>query len=123
MLLIIFINGHKQEKLFLLELIQANILRQNGVAYVYNDDVIGGNEELAIEFIKNKKNQPTLIALKAQLEEKQKIIHDLEEQYKIYLEVNKKTLQKEKEKNEEKVSSTTIKEESIDSFQMKKEIE
>jgi hypothetical protein len=57
------------------------------------------------------------------LEEKQKIIHDLEEQYKIYLDVNKKTLQKEKEKNEEKVSSTTIKEESIDSFQMKKEIE
>lgn len=57
------------------------------------------------------------------LEEKQKIIHDLEEQYKIYLEVNKKELQKEKEKNEEKISSTTIKEESIDSFQMKKEIE
>ena len=39
---------------------------------MFNDDVIGGNLELTIDYLKKPKNQPTLIALKAQLEEKRK---------------------------------------------------
>ncbi len=57
------------------------------------------------------------------LDEKQKIIHNLEEQYQIYLKVNKKDIHQENIRNEEKVQSVTLKEENIDSFQMKKEIE
>lgn len=67
-------DKNKEEKMFLFDLIQANILRKSGVAYVYNDEVIGGNEELTLEFLKNKKNQTTVVALKAQLEEKRKFI-------------------------------------------------
>lgn len=57
------------------------------------------------------------------LEEKQKILHELEEQYEIYIQTNKKVLQKEEEQQQKKVEQNVIQEESIDSFQMKKEIE
>jgi len=57
------------------------------------------------------------------LEEKQKILHELEEQYEIYIQTNKKVLQKEEEEQQKKVEQNVIQEESIDSFQMKKEIE
>lgn len=55
------------------------------------------------------------------LEEKEKIIHELEEQYRIYLQSNKKELEKEKIKQEEKIKVVT--EEKVDNFQMKKELD
>lgn len=55
------------------------------------------------------------------LEEKQTILHDLEEQYAMYQDLNKKEIQK--EKNEELSKLKTVQEESIDTFQMKKEID
>jgi hypothetical protein len=67
-----FDDKHKADKIFIEDLVDMNILRKNGSAYIYNDDVLGGNLELTIEFLKKPKNQPTLIALKAQLEEKNK---------------------------------------------------
>lgn len=67
-----FDDKHKADKIFIEDLVAHNILRKNGAAYVYNDDVIGGNLELTIDYLKKPKNQPTLIALKAQLEEKRK---------------------------------------------------
>lgn len=53
------------------------------------------------------------------LEEKQKIIHEIKEQYRIYLTTNKKDINK-KEILEEKQKSI---EENIDNFQMKKELD
>lgn len=57
----------------------------------------------------------------ATLEEKQKIMYNLWEQYRIYLEVNKKKLQ-EKTQKEETIKRVVV-EEKIDSFEMKKEVE
>lgn len=54
-------------------------------------------------------------------EEKEKIIHELEEQYRIYLTSNKKEIEKEKINQEEKIKVST--EEKVDNFQMKKELD
>lgn len=53
--------------------------------------------------------------------EKEKIIHDLESQYRIYLEANKKNLEQ-KSKKEEVIKKEVV-EETTDSFLMKKEID
>lgn len=55
------------------------------------------------------------------LEEKQKIIYELKEQYRIYLQTNKKEL--EKKQIEEKQKIKEIVEENTSSFQMKKELD
>lgn len=55
------------------------------------------------------------------LEEKEKIIHDLEEQYEIYQKANSKEIIKEQVLEKEKVRK--VEEESTDTFQMKKELE
>lgn len=58
---------------------------------------------------------------KTTLEEKQKIIHELKEQYRIYLKANKKEI--EKKEIEEKQKIKEVVEEDISSFQMKKELD
>jgi hypothetical protein len=65
-------DKNKDMKILIEDLVTYNILRKNGAAYVYNEDVLGGNLELTIAYLKENKNQPTLIALKKQLVEKRK---------------------------------------------------
>lgn len=55
------------------------------------------------------------------LEEKEKIIHELHEQYRIYLESNKKQIQKKQEDQKEKIK--VVEEVKIEDFQMKKELD
>lgn len=54
-------------------------------------------------------------------EEKEKIIHELEEQYRIYLESNKKQIEKTQE--EETKKTRVVVEETVDNFEMKKELD
>lgn len=54
-------------------------------------------------------------------EEKEKIIHELQEQYRIYLETNKKQIKKTQEEGIKKIKVIT--EETVDNFEMKKELD
>lgn len=55
------------------------------------------------------------------LEEKEKIMHELYEQYRIYLDTNKKQIQKKEEVEKEKIK--VVEEIKIEDFQMKKELD
>lgn len=68
--LVFYKDKHKEMRIFLIDLVTANIVTKKGSAYFYNEDMIGADEQLAIAYLKDPKNQPLLIGLKDLLAKK-----------------------------------------------------
>ena len=78
-------------------------------AYLKLKDKLG----YEVDYVYPKKDDP--------LDEKKQIIFKLKEQYKIYREVNKKKIESDQIKQENKIK--VVEEEKIETFQMKKELD
>lgn len=99
-----------------------DILEQNGnikTGTIVSNDIFKAYLKIKYEL----KYNLVYIYLKtdASLEEKQKIISELKDHYKLYLETNKKDIRKKQEVEEIKLKNVV--EESIDNFTMKKELD
>jgi hypothetical protein len=68
-----FEDKNREMKVFIAKLVRYEVLRKNGEALFYGDLMLGGNMELAIEFLKNTDHQETLVGLKKVLKEKSKV--------------------------------------------------
>lgn len=69
-----YYDANKEERVFLKTLQSKGIVRKNGSSYFYGESGedsihLGANDEMAIEFLKNAKNQELKIRLIAELEE------------------------------------------------------
>lgn len=62
-------DNNRDLKIFLTDLVSAGIITKNRNAYKYGDDIIGHNEEAAIDYIKDPSNQSLKVALMRELKD------------------------------------------------------
>lgn len=76
--MLLYNDPNKETKVLLLNLISKGVLRRSGSAIFYGDQLdsvqIGVNEELAVEFLKEKKNQELKLVLMGELDQIEKQI-------------------------------------------------
>lgn len=62
-------DANRDMKVFLKDLVSANILTKNRNAYKYGNDVLGHNDETTIEFLNDPENQSLKVSLMKELKE------------------------------------------------------
>lgn len=65
-------DKNREMKIFLKDLVTANILKKNKSAYKYGTDFLGHDEESTIDYLNNPENQSLKITLMQELESKNK---------------------------------------------------
>lgn len=62
-------DANRDSKVFLKDLVSAGILTKNRTAYKYGNDVLGHNDDSAVEFLNDPENQSLKVALMKELKE------------------------------------------------------